>query len=337
MANTILNEIYSQIAKKISEEEMKQKKQIVGHYLAQLYSIKNNLEDYHAITLVQNQKKMTGSKLAPILNQSGYYRFEKSAFDSGNKIQNETIIKNLIDAYEIIGQITAELELSKTAAPQLNLYYQDSKGNMHRFANLTSRISNLQDYIVPEIRSRGVRLKFNTTALVQLLEQQEYQQDELNTDISTHYDKFLKIFEKAKVNYGVVNEAFERHWDLAGHIKPSENFSDEISATEGWYLYGLSKGNDPFYTGGDTETAQIKSLNASIISNVNTIIYAINALLNLLSSISTDSEQAAEIIAQYERAFQQQEADPLDRLSDEIKKDLDQNIINELKEKLKIK
>lgn len=329
---TYLDELYEQIGKEVSEEELKMRKAIVDDKLPLLQAIKNSLMEYKAIQVVEQQKKMVGTKLAPILSQSqtgdkySYLRFSNKISDTTDKVRNTIIIQKLLQSYNLIDEIAAALKLINIA-PQLNLYYTNSKGQVHRIANLTAVVNKMEDYIVMETRSRGTRLKFDQQKLINFLEQKENRNEDLDQDVTEHYNHFLQIFAQSKVNQGIVIEAFERHWNLAKHLSTSP--TENITKTEAWYLYGLSKGNDAFYTGGDTEDAQIKALNASIISNINTILNAMESLLGLLKS-STSKQNAQETIALYKQAFKQQEKDALAYLENDIIKDLDNEILERL-------
>lgn len=136
-------------------------------------------------------------------------------------------------------------------------------------------------------------------------------------EIQAHYQAFIEPYlahassGKWKPNWGVVSEAFERHWEMLKHGMPEGTPmepNDFGSIGDRWQLYKLSSGSDPYYTGPDTEFAQVKNSNATIVSNLNTILNTMEAVLKLVFE-SVDPSHLTEIKAQYLRAFKQKEAD----------------------------
>lgn len=115
--------------------------------------------------------------------------------------------------------------------------------------------------------------------------------------LNTHFQAFIEPFVTYqafavntthwKINKGVLGETFERHLQNKPHnnIKDLEDNSLEHlgSVGERWILYKQSSGSDPFFSGPDTELAQIKNVNASIVSNIQTLISTINGLLVLIN------------------------------------------------------
>jgi hypothetical protein len=65
----------------------------------------------------------------------------------------------------------------------------------------------------------------------------------------------------------------------------------------------MSSGNDPYYTGPDTANAQVKNANASIISNADTVLNTIEAVLKLTQAKTTSMEEAQRLKEQYAQSF----------------------------------
>lgn len=96
-----------------------------------------------------------------------------------------------------------------------------------------------------------------------------------NMDITGHYNVFMKTLQDTYngqhsipntiVNKGHVAEAFERHLqqDHAGLVEINGQSIEAVydwTVDEAWRLIRVSRGNDPWYTGGDVNNIQVKSL-----------------------------------------------------------------------------
>lgn len=187
-----------------------------------------------------------------------------------------------------------------------------------------------------------IRIKSSSDKIKQLIKKAKNSQE----IISTHYKYFIKPYEDVSdknsnwvINYGYASEAFERHWELKGHSIEElagfkNNESDYGTVGHRWYLYILSSGNDPFYTGPDTAEAQVKNLNASIISNGNTILAVIAAILKIIDTkINPDATEMQKILTRYKQAFQAKQTGVkhINRnLWDKIDETSQQEIINAL-------
>ena len=184
----------------------------------------------------------------------------------------------------------------------MTLYYSKG-GQMYRMTDVVGKIPKLYKYITKEIRSDGTRLKFQESQLKKQLSLLEKKQNENILNVTEHYSNFSNIFlqsKKAEINLGYIAEAFERHWQIAKH--PETEPSEPFDINEAWALYALSSGNAPYFTGGDVEDVQVKTLNASIISNINTVIKTMESLLFLLKSegLANNAEEVKEL---YKKAF----------------------------------
>ena len=149
--------------------------------------------------------------------------------------------------------------------------------------------------------------------------------------VAEHYSKFMKPLKEAeskgkfKINQGVASEAFERHWEELQHQIEYENQDDFGGVGKIWYLYRISSGNDPYYTGPDTATSQVKNANASIISNADTVLNTIQAVLKLVYTKTNNAEEAQILKAQYAKSFAQKRSET-QKISKDIWDSVDKDV-----------
>lgn len=141
--------------------------------------------------------------------------------------------------------------------------------------------------------------------------------------VAEHYNKFMQPLQEAerkgkfKINQGVASEAFERHWEEMQHQIEYENKDNFGGIGRIWYLYRISSGNDPYYTGPDTAISQVKNANASIISNADTVLNTIQAVLKLIYTKAESTEEALALKQKYAQSFAQKN-DQTQKISKDI-------------------
>lgn len=160
--------------------------------------------------------------------------------------------------------------------------------------------------------------------------------------VAEHYNKFMKPLQEAeskgkfKINQGIASEAFERHWEELQHQIEHENQDDFGGIGKIWYLYRISSGNDPYYTGPDTATSQVKNVNASIISNADTVLNTIQAVLKLVYTKTSSVEEAQSLKNQYAQSFTQKTAET-QKISRDIWDSVDEDIQKMIMQQFKAK
>lgn len=132
--------------------------------------------------------------------------------------------------------------------------------------------------------------------------------------VSDHYQNFIEPLKKAKsekfkLNYGIVSEAFERHWEELHHSLENPKDDDFGGVGHIWKLYWESSGNDPYYTGPDTVLSQVKNANASIISNADTVLNTLQAVLVLINTKTTSLEEANALQQKFALSFTQRKSE----------------------------
>ena len=211
----------------------------------------------------------------------------------------QTTLKPLIlDAYKLTSQILQDLNIISSVRVVMT----------HRTKTSFTRVENFHiDYedVTLELRNGALALRFVSKNVREKVMGGKTAKEQAETEISKHYQRFVSDLQKTAVkpNWGVVAEAFERHWEqLERHTITSSDWGTDGDA---WQLYHLSSGSDPYYTGPDTELSQVKSTNASVVSNINTVLNTIKAILKMAQTQVLDSSNMDKVKQQYLKAFQQ--------------------------------
>lgn len=157
-------------------------------------------------------------------------------------------------------------------------------------------------------------------------------------DITAHYNTFVKTLQDTYngksqipnyiINKGHIAEAFERHLQQV-HGALTETNGQEIgnaydwTVDDAWRLIRISKGNDPWYTGGDVNNIQVKSLFAGdrTITSFSTIEDMFNFLTYLEKGAFDDEalkRQAKEAFNVFYNNVNQELNQALEMTKDEI-------------------
>ena len=210
----------------------------------------------------------------------------------------QTTLKPLIlDAYELTSQILQDLNIISTVRVVMT----------HRTKTSFTRVENFHiDYedVTLELRDGALALRFVSKNVREKVMGGKTAKEQAETEISKHYQRFVSDLQKTaiKPNWGVVAEAFERHWEMLERHTVAADWGSDGDA---WQLYHLSSGSDPYYTGPDTELSQVKSTNASVVSNINTVLNTVKAILRMAQTQVLDSSNIEQVKRQYLKAFQQ--------------------------------
>lgn len=298
--------------------------------------IKEILKEYSFQDL-QNKVLSSQSLLSNVLGKTTYGALP--AFGSTKDLTNNEKkgIKELgiqiAKGYEISSKILQDL--GYIAPVKYAIYYKSN--------TFSARLGDIEldpeEDLVYEIHRNNlvIRIKNSSDKIQQLIKKAKDSQE----IISTHYKNFIEPYEATNrkngwiINYGYASEAFERHWEKFPHsIERLNEIRKGDYGSEGhrWYLYILSSGNDPFYTGPDTAESQVKNLNASIISNGNTVLATIAAILKIIDTkINPDASEMQKVLKRYKQGFQakQKGTQNINRaLWDNLDETLQQEIVN---------
>ena len=212
------------------------------------------------------------------LASSQYRVLEREKIDMKQKIEIEkmyTLANEIID------------ELLKREKPLEYAVYFSVQGKIYR-----TQQSHL-NLDVLNVSKSNQSLRISASAFKKMaLEQQQA------TDITKHYSAFINDLQETytgqsklpnkKINAGIIAEAFERHLQkVHSAILSSEEANlgskNDWTIDEIWRLIKQSLGSDPWYTGGDVGSIQVKNIRKGNVrlTQFNTIEDIVNFLLYL--------------------------------------------------------
>lgn len=288
------------VHRELAEEELQRRKSIL--FKAQkLEYIKQELL---SLNLLQKKNISKRTKLHHVLGVG-------SELGLGFKIDmfkenNEYIAKAgqlIFSAYELTSEILQEL---KIISPVGYTFTYHGTNKFYRSSNL---VINPQEDLTFEVHRNALTVRLKQSSIKSKLEAQN---TAFRTDwINEHYKGFIAPYEEAQeksttgwqVNWGIASEAFERHWEMLQHSLEHPTGADYGSIGDRWQLYLKSSGNDPYYTGPDTALSQVKNANASMISNSETVLNTLEAVLKIINTKVDSQEAAEELTAKYSQAF----------------------------------
>ncbi len=307
MADINLLDLYinDEVFSDLSEEALLIKKQEVLNQAARLEEIKKEIEQTN---LLERKKITTRTQLHHVLGaQSNNGLTLKYDIMKSNNIYMNKIGKLIYEAYNLTSKILQDLGIISKVS-----YTFTYHGETEFYRAQDLEIDPEKD-IYFEIHRGALTVRLRESQIKNKILAQQINHNA--NWVSKHYNNFIKPLQKAenksskfKINWGVASEAFERHWEELQHSidKPKEDRFGGVGHI--WYLYRISSGNDPYYTGPDTANAQVKNANASIISNADTVLNTLQAVLKLINTKTNSMEEAKKLQQQYALAFKQKEA-----------------------------
>lgn len=274
------------------------------NYRKKLIEIRQELQEYYQTLKVNKGNK---TRWRTILRDNVYeIDWVKIKGDQQTEKKFVTLITS---AYEYTTKILAELGLIHSVKTVVT--FIDDDYNYFKLDNVELNANYV--FLDKKSESHGgdYSLRLNASKLKELARQQ--QRSELDQVINSHFKNFIAPFVEYeavsktgwKPNKGVLGQAFERHLEQIRHDTANDysSITDFGSVGDRWQLYKQSSGSDPYFTGPDTEFAQVKNMNASLVSNAATV-------LNTLDGIITMTDEKANIIAtekQIKNLFKQAE------------------------------
>lgn len=280
---------FDQIEEAFSEDADETAKRLISENISKvendyraLIEARNNLLEANLIKEIRNGNR---SKLATLLGGTKY----SIIYKEDDNIAKEIISKNIFEGYHLTTQILEKLKIIDSVDYVFS--YVDSEGKFHRVENATLTL-DMVDLQRSSKSAQEAALRFRADKIQALFEDT----DEL---LNKHYQAFTQVYRNYennnstgwKANKGVMVEAFERHWENLEHslmkaqdFKKNKIGNDLESEGRRWMMYRESSGSDPYFTGPDTMYSQVKATNASLISNVDTVLNAMEAVITLIEN-----------------------------------------------------
>ena len=265
-----------------------------------LESLRKIYNDLQRENIVQKVKLTKRSKLSELLNGQG------NKIIINNDTDQDRIIQQIFEGYHLTSVILQQLNFIRTV--NYTITYIDNKGNFVRAGDMEITPDMLR--LEAASKGRGYSLRLREGVVKAKIEAAKTN-DTAQMILNKHFQTFAKPFFDYeannhtgwRANRGVIAEAFERHWEKLMHTmeRPEQmNDSDIESVGQRWWMYRLSSGSDPYFTGPDTMFAQVKNANASLIDNLNTVINTMNAIIMLVD----ETNNIPDLLAKAKKAFQ---------------------------------
>ena len=274
----------------VLKDDVKDTQLTLKHARNALIKIKEQVQDYKKQIDIENHR----TRWSQILSQNSSYQpytIDWSLVNQSNTITEERIGQILGDAYIITTQMLSKLgvinEVSTTITFITGENLKDLKYMRANDIQLKTQMFKLDQNNKGSIEQK--RLIFNTEKINTIKE--KIKKQEIQQKFQDHFTKFIQPFvnyaENTKTgwkpNRGVLGQAFERHLESkhSRNMDFKNNKSDLGSVGRRWILYLQSSGSDPYFTGPDTKYAQVKNINASIISSMSTVLETLEALIKI--------------------------------------------------------
>lgn len=280
----------------------------------QLYKVREELQKikFKNQNIFKTQEVSRRSQLWNILGttQEKNLAINMQVFSQRNEIKQleESLIPLLLQGYKLTSKILQELNIIHSVKTVMTMR---AGTTFVREENFNIQPSDL----VLELHRGAITLRFKESEVRSRLLDGKNIKELSETSISQHYGRFVQDIQKTAVNpnWGIVAEAFERHWEdlkrseyhqtMNNPSYPDWQETPPDSDGEAWQLYHASRGNAPYYTGPDTELSQVKSANASLVSNINTILQTIQAIIILIETNVTQPSGVEYVKQQFLKAF----------------------------------
>lgn len=286
---SFLNSLFSSIKDANKQEVEQKKKQLkLSQKRKRLQQIKQNVSQFYR---TKSSTSRRTNKWSSILNNATYeIRYDKIKKD---KQIEQNFKKNMLEAYELTMSILADLGMIKSVTTTVTSISANNSGgySYFRFPNfeLKAEYTFLNPLASKRGQQYGLRLKEKEINIlkksIEITQAEQAFQNHFNAFISpfVEYEQQAINTTHWKMNLGVVGETFENHLEKVSHnsIMDLNDNSEEHLGSVGsrWVLYRKSSGSDPFFTGPDTELSQVKNANASILSDLRTLINTIEGIL----------------------------------------------------------
>lgn len=258
-------------------------KNIIIKKRERLVQIQQKLKKYY-ITIEERNR----TKWRTVLKNNSY------AIDWNRIVERsqskEEFINLIVEAYNLITQLL--YQLGQINHINTTITFIDDSYNYFRLDNMELTAEYVFLDKKADSKGGGYSLRLDMAKLNAIKAQKNQQKTQ--AAIAAHFQAFIAPFvayQKVaktgwKINKGVMAETFERHLEniLHGSIESFESNDFESVGTR-WQMYKASSGSDPFFTGPDTQLAQVKNANASLVSDARTVINAIEGILKI-----TDAE-----------------------------------------------
>ena len=219
-------------------------------------SIKNLLKEWQNDNGIQKEveglkKQLYNKNVAQSHFHASYFKFLNNIAPDYLSVENDFLLSLYNSSNRLLDKLLNRSSIGYA------FYYLNEDGSTGR--------AELKEIPEDALIIERNELRINANAIESLLREKNIK----NSLFSKHYQYFeKKATEYLKnpsssfyrgVNKGHIAEAFERHYQLS-HVNENDLYSDNFDKQDIGTLLWLSKGNKPWYAGGDVGSTQVKSI-----------------------------------------------------------------------------
>ena len=275
------------------EEEAKDKVLSLKNIIKSITMEINAIAKSKYISTIKNDNKRKSQRLLKALDEKYVSTYSQDLKD------NIELIDKITNLYFLTEQFFAVLGV--IVQPRFLMTYDDGEHYFRKdFEQLL--VKNASEYLKIEEDGHGrgtFGLRFKASSVIEQMKQQienDKKAEQIAKDLHQHFIVFTSPYTRYseqtgwKMNAGVAREAFERHLENLHKTLPNEfDPSCEIES-EGrrWVMYRYSSGSDPYFTGPDTNLSQVKAENASLVSDIATVLNTAKYIIEYGESVSVE-------------------------------------------------
>lgn len=253
--------------------------------------------------LIERQEKYSRAYLSPLFDPN-------TQIFRGTEIENKETERRfgeyIFQCYFLTEKILTQLHLIDKV--EYEIVY-NTKGGGRFFSVGNEDLLIYGNTVQLQLNKDGYSLRLQEKQFRKTIQDKRRTLSQNEKEAQQHYKNFTNVLRKKsfKPSRGYLAEAFIRHQEEISHsnqkgeyVIPNGEFNDRRQRAKVWLQYFQSTGKVPYYYGPDTKRKQVKTVNASLISNVDTVLLTVQAILNLLNkdhfkSINSFNKQVSEI------------------------------------------
>lgn len=329
MEKQIAEAIASELASGTEEESqgrILRLRQIINEIKQEMEKIRKT----NIITSLKNARKGKAQRLLKYLDNVNKAQYDEEIMESNENC--EIIIQSITRLYFLTEEFFALRNVINR--PKFTMTAIDKSSKMYFRKDFEAELlNNGADYLrierVASARGKSFGLRFTGDSVMAQMKKtiaENKQEAETAKQLYRHYQAFTEPYTSwgGKVNEGVMREAFEMHLEnLHKSLGANGKFVECDMESEGrrWVMYRQASGSDPYFTGPDTALSQVKASNASLVSNIDTVLNTAEFIVQEGLRINT---------ADLKAALRTKGSDEIHNFSSTIWKHLSESVQNEI-------
>lgn len=302
MEQQISEAIMSELSQGLSEDagiDIQELKSIVAKIQIEMNTIKKT----NIVSSVRHSRQGKAQRLLKYLSNINKAGYNQEIMQDNQNCQ--TIIASITKLYFLTEEFFALRGV--ISRPKFMMTAVDDTKKMYFRKDFEPELlENSENYLrierVASARGNSFGLRFAGDSVMQQMKNtiaNNKEEAQIAKALYEHYQAFTKPYREwgGKVNEGVMREAFELHLEnLHASLNTDGSFNsacDMESEGRRWVMYRYASGSDPYFTGPDTALSQVKAENASLVSNIDTVLNTAEFIIQQGLSISTENLKAA--------------------------------------------